>query len=122
MSEHWDLERGFWLEGAAFYGRHLARDALLVLPPPAGVLDRAATLASLGDATRWTGVEFEARRVLAPAPGIALLVYRARAQRGGEAAAYRADCSSVYVREDDAWRLALHQQTPLPAAAPRDGG
>jgi hypothetical protein len=41
------------------------------------------------------------------------VTYRASATRAGEPP-YRALMSSVYVRVDGRWRLALHQQTPLP--------
>jgi hypothetical protein len=112
-SDLWDLERRFWLDGAAFYADHLAPDALLVLPAPAGVLDHAATIASLRDAPRWSALAMDARRELALASDTVALVYRAMARRGDGTPDYHADCSSVYVRGGGGWRLALHQQTPL---------
>ena len=42
----------------------------------------------------------------------AALVYTARARRPGELE-YAAVITSVYRREGAAWRLALHQQTPI---------
>src|SRR5690606_27462424 len=37
----WRMEQQFWLGDAAFHAQHLAPGALMVLPPPVGVLDRA---------------------------------------------------------------------------------
>ena len=44
----------------------------------------------------------------------AILVYTGAAYRAGEPSVFRALMSSVYVRQQDRWRLALYQQTPLP--------
>lgn len=44
---------------------------------------------------------------------MAFLTYRASAVRG-EDVRYRALVSSAYVKRGDAWKLAFHQQTPLP--------
>lgn len=52
--------------------------------------------------------------VLQPADDIAILTYRARADRG-EDERYRALVSSGYVRRGGEWKMAFHQQTPLDA-------
>ena len=43
------------------------------------------------------------------------LTYRVTARRTGQTERHRALVSSVYVQRGAGWRLALHQQTPLPA-------
>ena len=108
----WRLETQFWLAGAEFYERVLCADALMVLPPPAGVLDRVATLESVRGA-RWRNVSIEARHLEFPDPRVAMLAYVARAERGVPTSVYVAQCSSTYVLSADGWRLALHHQTPL---------
>ena len=108
----WRLEMQFWLAGADFYERTLCADALMVFPPPAGVLDRAATLESVRGA-RWRNVSIESRHLELPDPHVAVLAYVARAERGDPASVYVAQCSSTYVLAADGWRLALHHQTPL---------
>ena len=45
---------------------------------------------------------------------VALLIYRAVARWAHESAPYTALASSVYVRRGESWKLALHQQSPLP--------
>lgn len=107
----WELETQFWLGGVEFYERRLCADARMVFPPPAGVLDRAATLQSVRGA-RWRKVSLDARHLVMPAQHVAVLAYQARAERD-QASAYAAQCSSAYVLGADGWRLALHHQTPL---------
>ncbi|MCY1560732.1 hypothetical protein D9M68_979040 [compost metagenome] len=83
----------------------------MVFPAPAGVLDRAATLASIRSGNRWAQANFEKRQLLRPADDTAVLVYAVVASRD-DGAPYRALCSSTYVKQGEAWRLALHHQTP----------
>lgn len=112
------MEERFWRGGVEHYRQELASDALMVFPPPAGVLDQAATLASLEQAPRWRTVRFSAVHVARPAANVAVLVYEARAEREDGAAPYRAQCSSVYACDAaNGWRLVLHQQTPLAATS-----
>lgn len=60
----------------------------------------------------WISFKLPAERVLKLGEGSALVAYRATAHReGGEP--YTALFNSIYVREDSAWRLAVHQQTPI---------
>lgn len=111
--ELWSLERQFWLSGAEFYERTLAPQVLMVFPPPVGILDRAATVDSIGSAARWQNVSFTEQQLVAAKSDTVVLAYAAHADRGGEDSRYAAQCSSVYVRDDGGWRLVLHQQTPM---------
>lgn len=114
----WRLEREFWLGGAEVYERSLAPGALMVLPPPAGVMDRDATIRSIREGARWSRVEFSDRRHLSPAGDCAILAYRAEADRGTPSSRHVAQCSSTYFRGPGGWQLALHHQTPIPRAEP----
>lgn len=109
----WQLEEQFWTRGADFYEHHLANDALMVFPEPAGVLERKAILESIQSGGRWKQVTLTNKRLVAPAKSISILVYLAKADRGGSDTAYSAQCSSTYVFSSDGWLLALHQQTPI---------
>lgn len=109
----WQLEKQFWLGDAAFYERTLAPQALVVLPPPVGVLERTATIDSIRSGARWRDVSFSDRHLAPVAQDTVALAYAARADRGGGEAVYVARCSSVYVRGDRSWCLALHHQTPV---------
>ena len=105
------LEEQFWKGDADFYRQRLTAEALMVFPDPVGVLGKEETVASISQAPRWRDVEFTEVRAVMLATDAALLVYRATARRP-EHATYVTRASSVYVRENGAWKLAFHQQTP----------
>jgi hypothetical protein len=92
------------------YRRHLADDAVVVVP--GAVLDRDACAAAMDASPGWDEREITDVRTTSVSPGGAMLTYRWRSRRGEEV--YAAVMSSVYVRRDDAWQLILHQQTPEP--------
>jgi hypothetical protein len=112
-----ELERELWLRAgdAEFYEEHLDRDAVMVFPAPFGAIDRATTLEAVTDSSAWDGVEFEELRFVDLADDTAALAYRARGTRAGED--YATYAASVYVRRGGTWKLALHQQTPVPEQA-----
>lgn len=105
------IEEQFWKRDAAFYRKHLTDDALMVLPEPAGVLDREQTIQSVGHGARWTEVRMENAKTVRLSDEAVVLAYEARAERAG--GRYAALATSAYVRGDGAWKLALHQQTPI---------
>ncbi len=107
----WALERRFWTGDAAFHAAHLAAQAWMLLPAPAGMLGRAQSLQAVAQAPRWDEVAFSGTCTLVPAEQVAVLVYAVDATRAGQPP-YRAWCSSTYVREPAGWRLLVHQQTP----------
>jgi Domain of unknown function (DUF4440) len=105
------LEEQFWRGDADFYRQRLTAEALMVLPDPVGVLGKEETVTSISQAPRWRDVEFTEVNAVMLATDAALLVYHATARRA-EDATYVTRASSVYVRQDGAWNLAFHQQTP----------
>ena len=117
--ELWQLEEQFWLGGPDFYEHTLAREALMVLPQPVGVLDRAATVASIHSGSRWRNVNLTERRHVQASRSTVVLSYTVRADRGSPETSYAAQCSSTYVVESGRWVLVLHHQTP--ASQPRGG-
>lgn len=108
----WQLEEQFWLGSSDFYSTTLAPDALMILPQPAGVLDRAATIESIRSGNRWRKVSFQGKRLVSAGPDAAVLVYLARADRGTPDSAYVAQCTSTYVRIQQQWLLVVHHQAP----------
>jgi Domain of unknown function (DUF4440) len=115
MSEEtlWSLEQKFWTGDAALYESRLAPTALMVLPDPAGILDREQAIESIRTAPRWAAVEFDDRREIRPAAQVVVLAYIARARRARDQTDYHARCSSTYVDDQGRWLLALHHQTVL---------
>ncbi len=111
-----ELERQGWDSlcdgtGHVFYGETMTADGVMVLAD-GSVMDRRAVVAALREAPAWSSYVIEDARLVGAGPDSACLVYAASAHRGDEPP-FRAIMSSVYVRVDDRWRLALYQQTPM---------
>ena len=94
---------------AQFYGRVLDDDVVMLLPGGVRLTDRDEILGSMSGAP-WDAFELEDPQVLELGPDGAVVVYGVAAERDGSP--YSALVSSTYVRRDDGWKLALHQQTP----------
>jgi hypothetical protein len=75
------------------------------------VLDREQTLASWDGVPPWADYRIDDERAVGLGVDTVAVTYRVSASRTGTAP-YRAQLTSVYVRRDGHWRLALHQQTP----------
>lgn len=108
-----ELESRFWKGTRNFYDEHLAAEAKAVYPEPAGILDRRAIVDAIDDLSRWERTELRDLTVAEPAPGVAMVTYRAHARRAGDDRAYEAFVGSVYVKEDGEWKLAFNQQTTI---------
>ena len=106
------LDYGFWnaTQDPDFYRDHMADDGLAVFSM--GVMAKDAAIASTsGDqVTAWTDIRIEDPRLLQLTDDVAALVYKGSAKRDGEP--YSAHSTSVYVRRDGDWKLAIHQQSP----------
>ncbi len=94
-----------------FYAQNLAASVLMLLPGGIVLDERAEAVESMGGSP-WASFELSGERVLDLGDGAAVVAYRATAQRDG-GQPYTALFNSTYVREDGAWRLAVHQQTPV---------
>jgi hypothetical protein len=108
-----EIERRFWTEGEEFFDHYLAEEAVMVFPPPFGVLGRESVLESLHHFPRWTEVEMEEVQIMHPTADTVGLIYRVRAGRPGMENPYHALVSSLYLWEKNHWKLVLHQQTPF---------
>ncbi|MGP6176457.1 DUF4440 domain-containing protein [Microbacterium sp. A196] len=80
-------------------------------------LTRDEVVASLAAAPPWERYEIEEARIILLSDAAAALVYTGRGYRIGEPP-FVALMSSTYVRRGGRWRLAVYQQTPIPAHAP----
>jgi hypothetical protein len=88
----------------------MADGAIMVFPYPAGILQGERITEGVAGAPRWRSVVM-ADRTLTLRGNVAVLAYRAEAEREGEAIRTML-CASTYVRDGDGWRLISHQQTP----------
>lgn len=108
-----DLERQFWLIGGvrpAFWQEHFADDGIIALPM--GIMDKAQTVAVMGESGGWEWVQFgEARFV--HTESTVIVSYQATARGEGELDDYTAVISSAYQKRDGRWILVFHQQSPI---------
>lgn len=102
--------------GADFYGQLMTSEGVMVLAH-GQVFDRQAVIDSLNEAPPWRTYEIADERLIALSEDHAILVYTGRACRDEDEPVFIALMSSVYARHDGTWRLALYQQTPVPARA-----
>ncbi len=119
MATHEDLlelERAGWRalsgdgDAAGFYAEVLARQVLMLLPGGLVIDDRNDAIDAMRGAA-WTSFELSDERVHRLTETSAVVAYRASAHRGDDE--YTALFNSTYVLDQGAWRLAVHQQTPI---------
>lgn len=88
--------------------------------PETGIITRDAAIDAIlienVENRRWAEVQFSAVRSLRLADDVTLLSYKVDARWAHEESPNSLLASSIYVERDGAWKLALHQQTPLNAA------
>lgn len=104
----WPTEEKLWLGGVEEYAQ-LLHSACLMAFAGVGTLDRAAVMETIGG-QRWRSVSTRDAVLSEVDEDLAVLSYRAEAQRDGSAA-YRCVCTSTYLRTDGRWRLVQHQQS-----------
>lgn len=117
MSNLIDLEEQGWQAlssgreiGQGFYNSVLHENAIMLFPEGLRIEGKEKILQSLA-AQPWQSYEMEDTRQIPLCDTAAAVLYRVTAQRAGQET-YHALISSTYIREDGAWKLILHQQTP----------
>ena len=108
------LERGFWAAAGhpEYYEQQFATDGLVIFAFQGGIMDRSAVLTTTQSSPPWQRYDIGNPRLVQLANDAVALVYLATAQRDGQEE-YRANIASVYARRDGAWKLVLHQQSPI---------
>ena len=113
------LERQGWdalCDGSAsdFYGRVMTSDGQMVLANGM-TMNRDDVVRALRDAPPWDGYEIADLRLVTTGEEGAALVYNGTAKSAGNDVV--CVISSVYVRVNGTWRLALYAQTPVASPA-----
>ncbi|MDP9137066.1 MAG: DUF4440 domain-containing protein [Pseudomonadota bacterium] len=112
------LEKQFWTGNADFYRAHLDEHCICVFTEMAGLMSKEQVAGMIKEGTRWRDLKIEKKGLRLLGEDVAMLAYEAQATRpNGEA--YTAHVSSGYIRRDNSWKMAFHQQTPLTAKEPR---
>jgi hypothetical protein len=110
------LERDGWDalstsgEAARTFFERVLDDSVVMLLPGGAVLDDRALIVESMSGQPWSGFSLADVRSLRLTPETGVVTYGVVAERDGQE--YSALMSSLYVRREDGWRLAFHQQTP----------
>ena len=117
LSELLMIERTLWENNAAVYHDTYLPDAVLIFPS-VGRIDRETAVAAIqkenAEGRAWAEVHFddEIGRWLTTDTAV-LVSYCATARWNYEAVASQTLCTTLYVRQGEAWRVAFHQQTSI---------
>jgi hypothetical protein len=113
------IERKLWKNDAKLYEANVVPEALLVFAET-GVITRDVAVDAIrtenAEGRRWAEVDVNDVRLLPLGKDAALLTYKATARWEGDITNMVALCTSAYVLRNNAWKLALHQQTALGAS------
>jgi hypothetical protein len=107
-----EIEHELGTGGGATYDQFLTEDAVVVVPEMR--LDKQQTVEAMAASPGWDSIRFDDEQCTRLGDSVALLSYRFTGRRGDDFE-YSALMGSVYVRQQDGWRMAFHQQTPLRA-------
>jgi len=107
----WEVERGFWLDGAPRFRAWMAEGCVMAFPPPVGVMTGPAILEAVAQMPRWDDVRLRAATLSPVAEDAVVLAYHAEGTRIGQDP-YRVYCTSTYHCGPNGWRLIQHQHTP----------
>jgi hypothetical protein len=114
-----ELERAGWDSlcngtGWQFYGGVMLPHAVMVLANGM-VMDRDTVVSALSESPPWRAYDIADVRLISIDDDNAALVYTGTAYRDGDEPAFVGAMSSLYHRTEDGWKLALYQQTQIPA-------
>jgi hypothetical protein len=96
----------------AFFERNLTEDALLIFPGAGNVYTKAQCVATMGDHPPYTKYDIADPHIVHIGGNTAVLTHRATVLNTGWTASRALMVSSVLIKVDGVWRLALHQWTP----------
>lgn len=109
----WETERRLWLEGPDTYRKLLDAQCIMAFPAPVGLMHGPSIIGSLEGVPRWDRVTMADRTIGRPTHGCVVPGYRAEGHRA-DSRPYAAYCTSTYCDTGTGWKLAQHQQTPIP--------
>ena len=107
----WNMEERFWTAPVDEIADLIAPECRMVFGD-AGILDRDFAIAGMRKGGRWQSVDITDRNVARSGKQVAVLTYRADAERADADPAH-VYCSSTYRGADDGWTMIQHQQTGI---------
>jgi hypothetical protein len=107
------LEEKFWPGDAAFYRAHLDAQCAIAFTEMAGVMPKEQIAGMMKEPQRWNDLKIERKGFYQPTKDVAIIIYAVAATRAN-GTPHLAHVASVYVNRDGEWKMASHQQTPVP--------
>lgn len=114
----WQVEKALWMGGAELRDRHIARDAVAIMPEPFGVLRGIEEFERLHRISPYSEVGFTDRAFTRRRHTV-VIAYRAEALHRSTFEPYHALCASTYSWEGGVLQLLSHQQTRVGETQPR---
>jgi uncharacterized protein (DUF488 family) len=108
------LEEQFWPGDAGFYRAHLDAQCAIAFTELAGVMAKDQIADMIKEPQQWRDLRLTRKGFYQPTKDVAIVVYEVAATRPN-GSPHRAHVTSTYVDRGGAWKMAGHQQTPLPA-------
>lgn len=106
------LERRFWEEGTPeLFRLHFADEGMAVFEPM-GVIDKPGSIAMASRAKPFFDVKIQDVHIHEITPECITLTYHGEGRREGDEEPYRGSLSSVYVRRDGRWQMAMTVHQP----------
>jgi ketosteroid isomerase-like protein len=96
-----------------FFERNITDDALLIFPGPNNTYTKAQCVATMGDHPPYIKYDVADQRVVHVSGDTAVLTHQATVLQPGWAEARTVVVSTVMVKVDGSWRVALHQWTQV---------
>ena len=112
-----DIEKKLWTNDPDFYETTLTEDAILVFGET-GVISRSYAVKAINDERAggkvWEDVAIDDLRNHWVTDKVVMITYRVTAKWKNIDEPIHCLASSLYTRKSGKWKLAFHQQTPIP--------
>jgi hypothetical protein len=95
-----------------FFERNLTEDAVLVFPGPNNVYDKRQCIESMRNHAPYEKYDVDDTRIVHLGETTAVVTHRATVLNAQDAGPHTVFVSTVLIKADGTWRMALHQWTP----------
>lgn len=111
-----EIEHSLWTNDPEVYEATYTEDAILIFSE-VGRISRSVAVDAIRrenkDGKYWAEVQFEEVVPLQLVPEVVLLTYKAIARWNYQATATSSLCATVYVKRNELWKVAFHQQSAI---------